>query len=82
MTDGIYPLFPTETTAPERPGVSTYVVTGCAGFIGSHLTGRRAQRSPDRGSSRPYPMPSQDDDVTDARNSAPENVTSRGGGRR
>ncbi len=38
MTDGIYPLFPTETTAPERPGVSTYVVTGCAGFIGSHLT--------------------------------------------
>ncbi len=38
MTDRIYQLFPTEAAAPQRSRVSTYVVTGCAGFIGSHLT--------------------------------------------
>ncbi|MGZ6708427.1 MAG: NAD-dependent epimerase/dehydratase family protein [Solirubrobacteraceae bacterium] len=44
MTDRIYPLFPTEATAPEHSRASTYLVTGCAGFIGSHLTETLLQR--------------------------------------
>jgi nucleoside-diphosphate-sugar epimerase len=37
MSDVVVPLLPDRAGAHERPRLSTYIVTGCAGFIGSHL---------------------------------------------
>jgi UDP-glucuronate 4-epimerase len=37
MSDVLQPIIPHAQPAPGRAPLSTYVVTGCAGFIGSHL---------------------------------------------
>jgi UDP-glucuronate 4-epimerase len=44
MTDVVLPRFPDRAESAERPRLSTYVVTGCAGFIGSHLAEALMQR--------------------------------------
>jgi nucleoside-diphosphate-sugar epimerase len=44
MSDVVVPLVPDRAGPSERPRLSTYIVTGCAGFIGSHLAETLLQR--------------------------------------
>ena len=44
MSDVVVPLVPDRAGTSERPRLSTYIVTGCAGFIGSHLAETLLQR--------------------------------------
>src|SRR4051794_20424548 len=44
MTDVVLPRLPDQAQSAGRPRLSTYVVTGCAGFIGSHLAEALMQR--------------------------------------
>jgi UDP-glucuronate 4-epimerase len=44
MTDFVDPLYPDARGDAEPPRISTYIVTGCAGFIGSHLAETLLQR--------------------------------------
>ena len=44
MSDVVVPFVPDRIGLPEHPRLSTYIVTGCAGFIGSHLAETLLQR--------------------------------------
>jgi UDP-glucuronate 4-epimerase len=44
MSDVVVPFVPDRIGPPENPPLSTYIVTGCAGFIGSHLAESLLQR--------------------------------------
>jgi UDP-glucuronate 4-epimerase len=44
MNDAACRFLPDGSGSPQRAAISTYVVTGCAGFIGSHLTEALLQR--------------------------------------